>query len=102
MPVVVLGYSFISEPVWSPFATLVLEAAYEATLWAALANASRGTSNIVLLTRLGGGAFGNDDEWIDAAIIRALNIVRGFDLDVRLLSHRRPHPAMVRIARACG
>jgi hypothetical protein len=33
---------------------------------------STGASNIVLLTRLGGGAFGNDDAWIDAAMRRAL------------------------------
>jgi hypothetical protein len=47
-----VAYSFIPEPIWAPFATLVLEAAYEATLWAALANASGGASNIVLLTRV--------------------------------------------------
>jgi hypothetical protein len=40
---------------------LVLEAAYEATPWAAVFNARRGASTIVLLTRPGDGAFGNDD-----------------------------------------
>jgi hypothetical protein len=49
----------------------VLEAAYEATLLAAVLNARRGRSNIVLLTRLGGGAFGNDDDWITTAMERA-------------------------------
>jgi hypothetical protein len=72
---------------WQPFAQLVLESAYEATLWAAVLNAQRGASNTVLLTRLGGGAFGNDDHWIDAAMRRALTEARGFGLDVVLVSY---------------
>jgi len=32
-------------------------------------------ANIVLLTRVGGGAFGNADEWIDDAIVRAVAII---------------------------
>ena len=39
---------------------LVLEAAYEATMWSAVLNARRGASKVVLLTLLGGGAFGNE------------------------------------------
>lgn len=46
---------------WKPFASLVLEAAYEATMWAAVLNEQCGASNVVLLTSLGGGAFGNDE-----------------------------------------
>jgi hypothetical protein len=71
---------------WTAFAALVLEAAYEATLWAAVLNAQRGTSNVVLLTRLGGGAFGNEPHWIDSAMRRALKIVARFDLDVQPVS----------------
>jgi len=56
-----VAYTSIAAIHWQPFAQLVLEAVYEATLWAAALNAQRGVSNIVLLTRLGGGAFGNDD-----------------------------------------
>lgn len=56
----------------------------------AVLNARRGASNIVLLTMLGGGAFGNDDEWIHAAIRRAVRKVQAFDLDVRLVSYRAP------------
>ncbi len=41
----------------------------------------RGGSNIVLLTRLGGGTFGNDNKWIEQAIARALDAVSGLDLD---------------------
>lgn len=40
----------------SLLASLVLQAAYEATMAAAVLNAQRGASNVVLLTELGGGA----------------------------------------------
>ena len=75
---------------WAPFALFVLEAAYEATLLAGILNAARGTSNRVLLTRLGGGAFGNADDWIDAAMLRALRLQREHDLDVAIVSHGPP------------
>lgn len=75
-----------------------MEAAYEATLWAAVLNAQRGVSNIVFLTVLGGGAFGNRDRWIYAVIRRALAGVAARDLDVRLVSYGTPSPAMVAIA----
>jgi len=87
------------EP-WRSFATLVLEAAYEATLWAAVDNRQRGGSSIVLLTRLGGGAFGNEDGWIDVAMHRALQLAIGCDLDVRIVSYGRPSPALQALAAA--
>ena len=73
---------------WQPFARLVLEAAYEATLLAGVINAVRpGEKNSVYLTLLGGGAFGNEREWILDAIRRALDSVRGQALDVCLVSY---------------
>jgi len=72
---------------WEAFARLVLEAAYEATLLAAVGS----ESNVVLLTRLGGGVFGNADAWIDDAIVRAVEIVQDAGLDIRLVSHGRVH-----------
>jgi len=45
----------------------------------------------VLLTRLGGGVFGNADAWIDDAIVRAIHIVKDAGLDIRLVSHGRVH-----------
>ena len=53
------AYTDVPASHWAPFASLILEAAYEATLSAAMLNAQRGVSNIVLLTSLRGGAFGN-------------------------------------------
>ena len=82
-----VAYTNVHAGLWQPFAELILEAAYEATLWAAVLNARRGASNIVLLTRLGGGAFGNEDRWIDAAMRRALEKAVDFDLDVRVVSY---------------
>lgn len=96
LPVAYCGYP---SSIWRPFAELVLDAAYEATVLAAVLNARRGASNIVLLTRLGGGAFGNDDAWIDAAMRRALNKVHKFDLDVRLVSFGSPAPTMLETER---
>ena len=83
---------------WAPFASLVLDAAYEATLLAAVLNASRGASNVVLLTLLGGGAFGNDPAWINAALRRALRIAGTYALDVKLVSYGSPAPEIVEIA----
>ena len=78
---------------WAAFATLILEAAYEATLLAAVLNAKRTGSNIVLLTRLGGGVFGNDASWIDSAMRRAFRLVGDKDLDIRLVSYGTPTAA---------
>lgn len=50
-----ITYSRVPSAHWKPFASLVLEAAYEATLLAAILNKQRGMSNVVLLTHLGGG-----------------------------------------------
>ena len=93
-----VAYSLVPAVHWQAFASLVLESAYEATLCAAVDNAQRGGSNVVLLTRLGGGAFGNDDEWIDAAMRRAIQHAAAWDLDVRLVSHGPPPRAMVQLA----
>lgn len=82
-----VAYSRVPAARWSRFATLVLEAAYEATLLAGVLQASRGVSNVVMLTRLGGGAFGNDTGWINAAMQRALEVVGRAGLDVRIVCY---------------
>ena len=81
---------------WAPLAGLVLDAAYEATVWAAVINAQRGASNIVLLTMLGGGVFGNDPAWIRAAIARACRQVAASGLDIVLVSRDPPGAEMKR------
>ena len=93
-----VSHSFIPAHRWSAFARLVLEGAYEATLWAAVLNAERSSSNVVFLTRLGGGAFGNDHAWIQAALGRSLDIVKDIGLDVRLVSYGASPVELVRLA----
>jgi hypothetical protein len=95
-----LPVAYTSHPasLWEPFARLVLEAAYEATLLAALLNARRGVSPIVLLTRLGGGAFGNADAWIDDAMRRALDLVAHNSLEVLIVNYGPPPGSMLALA----
>lgn len=85
-----VAYGRWPQPRWEDFAQLVLNAAYEATLLAGVLNSRQGGSNIVLLTMLGGGAFGNAREWIHTAIRRALDATQGYGLDVRLVSYGPP------------
>jgi hypothetical protein len=94
-----VSYTRIPADRWEPFARLVLEAAYEATLWAATINAQRCKSNVVFLTHLGGGAFGNRRPWINDAMRHALTRVAGFgvDLDVRIVSFGRPDQDSIRL-----
>ena len=83
-----VAYSSQSSKQWGPFARLVLEAAYEATLHVALLNAERIGNRQVYLTLLGGGAFGNDSDWIMAAIERSARMFASADLDIFIVSYR--------------
>jgi hypothetical protein len=93
-----VAYSEVPPAQWEPFARLVLEAAYEATLRAAWERHHQGAPALVLLTRLGGGAFGNDDRWIDDALARALRQVGWAGLDVKLVSFGAVHPSHAALA----
>jgi hypothetical protein len=97
-----VAYSRAPDAQWKEFASLVLEAAYEATMWAAALNAQRGVSNIVLLTSLGGGAFGNEEAWIIRALRRALKLAAQFGLDVRIVSHGTPLSQIVGLTKEFG
>jgi len=83
-----VSYSNHPSALWEPFARLVLEAAYEATLLVAVLNARRTENPTVYLTSLGGGAFGNDRSWILAAMKRSLSLFRDFDRRVNVVRHR--------------
>jgi hypothetical protein len=97
-----VAYTRVPPSHWEVFASLILEAAYEATMLGAVLNAQRGASDVVLLTQLGGGAFGNRDDWIHAAMRRALEMMRGVNLDVRLISYGKPSQAIVEMAKHFG
>ena len=83
-----VAYSSVRQSDCSELASLILEAAYEATLSAAFLNGRRGGTTTVLLTRLGGGAFGNANAWIDHAILRALKVFQNSGLRVLLVNQR--------------
>jgi hypothetical protein len=89
MPV---AYTRHSPETWASFATLVLEAAYEATICAAIVNADRTGNNQLYLTLLGGGVFGNDFDWIMGAIRRSLELYSDSGLDVAIVSYGRSRP----------
>ncbi|MBZ8142371.1 hypothetical protein CLD22_21025 [Rubrivivax gelatinosus] len=97
-----VAYSRQHGAPWAGFATLVLEAAYEATLWEARLAAAAGKPPLVLLTRLGGGAFGNHDAWIDAAMRRAFASPAAAGLDLRIVSYGPPPAALVALAAEFG
>ncbi len=84
-----IAYSLYHSGEWAQIGCLVLEAAYEATLCAGVINKIRGVSNVVYLTSLGGGAFGNPESWITNAMQAACSRVSHNGLDIRLLKFRR-------------
>jgi hypothetical protein len=93
-----VAYSSHSPDLWEPFARLILEASYEATICTAIANRFQNGNNKVYLTLLGGGAFGNPTAWITGAIERALLLYQEVDLDVILVSFRNSNTHLQRLA----
>lgn len=89
-----VAYGTPPSSLWEPFARLVLEASYEATLTVARC---LGIAR-VYLTLLGGGVFGNHDSWIGDAVLRALACARA-NLDVRIVSYKRPNALVRHIVR---
>lgn len=74
---------------WEPFARLVLDATYEATLRAAaLDREEGGGSGTVWLTFVGGGVFGNRMTWIADAIGRAMAKAERMGLTVQVAHYR--------------
>jgi hypothetical protein len=87
-----VAYSPHASHLWEAFARLVLEAAYEATICTAILNAIANGNNQLFLTLLGGGAFGNEIEWILGGIQRALNLYNHLALDVAIVSFGSSNP----------
>ena len=97
-----LPVAYNHQPVsrWEPFARLILEAAYEATMCAGVINFDKTGNKIVYLTLIGGGVFGNKTSWITDSLERALRIHRHAGLDVRIVSYGRSNPAVQDLIRA--
>ncbi len=87
-------YSALGPELWTEFAKLILEAAYEATFCAALINLLENGSNKLFLTLLGGGAFGNHDDWIMASMERAISLFADTPLEVAIVSYGDTKPSV--------
>ena len=80
-----LPISYVGYPIelWKPFASLILEASYEATICAGILNGD----DRVYLTLVGGGVFGNKLAWIVSAIERSGLKYADYELDVVIVSY---------------
>jgi len=85
-----IGYhSRTSSAVLQPLAELILEAAYEATMLAAVINSIDNENHDLVLTKLGGGYFENPEQWIARAIQRALDALPNRSIRVSLNNFRQ-------------
>ena len=87
-----VSYSQIPSNYWAVFACLVLEATYEATLWAALLNYENTKNNNVFLTLVGGGAFGNKNEWIFNSLKKSIEKFSNTPLNINIVSYGLSNP----------
>merc|ERR1712086_458738 len=91
-----VSYSGNSCDLWEAVACLVLEASYEATLWAAVLHAlelpDEPNAKVVFLTLVGGGVFGNRVSWVTDAIEMACSRVAAANvgLNIRVVSYAPP------------
>ena len=93
------AYAEGTPDAWGPLARLVLEAAYEATLYAAVLHArpESGRQKVVL-TALGGGVFGNEPAWIAEAVVRAIAKFKNAGLDIVINEWAEGKPKEIRDA----
>ena len=95
-----VSYSHIRSDYWQEFACLILEATYEATFFAALLNFDKTGNNKVYLTLVGGGAFGNKDEWMFNSIRKTLIRFAYSPLDVKIVSYGKSNPSVIELIRS--
>jgi len=84
-----VAYSDCSPSQIEPFARLILQASYEATLCAGILNTISTGNHHLYLTLLGDGAFGNDIHWIIEALEQVLHRFEKTGLDVAIVSHKK-------------
>jgi len=89
-----VAYTSVDSDLWESFARLILEASYEATLYAALENYEKTGNNLVFLTLIGGGVFGNKLEWIFDAMKSTLTKFKKVPLGIRIVSFRSSKPSV--------
>ena len=91
-----VAYSDIEPSYWEPFARIILEATYESTLYAGVLNMENNNSNKVFLTLVGGGAFGNEENWILESLQKAIIKFKNVPLDISIVSRSRPNPNLMK------
>ena len=89
-----VSYTSVNFELWEPFARLILEASYEATLHTALENYEKTGNNRIFLTLIGGGVFGNKPEWIFDAMKKVVTKFNSTPLDIRIISFRKSKPVV--------
>ncbi|MDG4949655.1 hypothetical protein NLM59_01850 [Weeksellaceae bacterium KMM 9724] len=81
---------------WEAFSRIILEATYESTILAAILNMEKNKSNKVYLTLVGGGAFGNEEQWILESLQKVIRKYKNLPLNVKIVSYGRSNPNLVR------
>ncbi len=92
-----VAYSSIEPEQFANFATLILEATYEATLYVAMINYAKTGNNKVFLTLVGGGAFGNKNSWLKSSILKVLTKFKHSNLDITFVSYNISNPLIKNI-----
>lgn len=82
----------IDTEYWETFARVLLEAAYEATFYTAVQNFKQTGNDKLFLTLVGGGVYGNRNEWILDAIAMAMEKFRHVPLDVKIVTYGYSSP----------
>ncbi len=82
-----VAYCQSSQVYWEDFARIILEATYEATLYAGMLNMKNNNSNLVYLTLVGGGAFGNAENWILSSLQKAIRKLKNVPLNIKIVSY---------------
>lgn len=92
-----VAYARYEAKEWEALARIILEATYDATLYAALQNYKVTGCDKVFLTLVGGGAFGNDFTWIFQSLLSSLKKFKNIPLDVKIVSHERSNPTVLQM-----
>lgn len=92
-----VAYSPVEPFYWESFARVILEATYEATLYAALINLDNTGSNKLYLTLVGGGAFGNDQNWILESLLQSIRKFKNAPLNIQIVSYGNSNPMVQKL-----
>ena len=84
-----ISYTTTKTKDFESFARLVLDSTYQSTFAVAAIKAFETNQRVnVYLTKIGGGAFGNQSQWIVDAIRKSIKKYEEFPLDVHLVHYR--------------